>query len=94
MLSRLHTTRLAAWYTAAGSIPVTAALLAFGGGTVNHFMFWLLLIGFTVTTTGRIWVWWTTNHRSRLETPPESATPAIAPQISGDSRLPQGAFFG
>lgn len=92
MLNCLRTKRIA-WYAAASSIPVTAALLAFGGGHLNTFMFWLLTIGFTSTTTGRLWVWWRTRHNEANEI--EDHVPlTMASPITGDSRLPSDAFFG
>ncbi len=55
-----HTLTRAGWYAAAASIPATALLLAFGGGHLNTFMFWFLLLGFTATSTARIRAWWLT----------------------------------
>jgi hypothetical protein len=59
------------WYAAGASIPATALLLALGGGHLNTFMFWFLLIGFTTTSTARLRVWWLTRN---AETSPAEIT--------------------
>jgi hypothetical protein len=76
------------WYAAGASIPATALLLALGGGHLNTFMFWFLLIGFTTTSTARLRVWWLTRN---AETSPAEIT-ATPIDWGVGSRLPDGGI--